>query len=86
MKQQEVKLEHNLSQSETFLSRKVSELMSSSPKSQLYADAKLATDTLARAESSVRLLQFERETMHQDISVGLFSAMNLCIFYRNFLK
>ena len=70
VKRQEVKLEHNLSQSETLLSRKVSELMSNSSKSRLYADAKLATDTLAQAESSVRLLQFERETMRQDISVG----------------
>lgn len=72
MKRQEVELEQSLSQREGALSRTISDLLSgNAAKSRLYADAQLATDTLVEAEGSVRLMQFERETMQQDITVRL---------------
>ncbi len=64
-------LEQDLGLREKVLSGNIAELVSSGAvKSVLYSDAKMATDTLAQAEHSMRMLQHERDTLMQDVRVS----------------
>ena len=57
MKRQEVELNHRFNDS-------------SSPRSRLYSDAKLATDTLLEAEESVQMILLEKASLQNEVSVS----------------